>query len=143
MKGLPPKTSKSISKIVEGKFDKLALSFLGIIPKIEENKSILLSTKRNSLVYLFFKALNSKKPTKQEKDLLKVILSIANGYIDGLKERTKSRILQEMNSYVLNKENRGVPAKTEDLKEIMQNEMDKAKKHFELIANTESNKTIN
>jgi len=143
MKGLGIKATEAIEKMVSERFDKISLSFLGLVPKISKTKKIVFSTAKNSLTSLFLKALGTKKPNTDEEDTLKVLLRIASGYVDALKERTQSRIIHDINAYVLEQNLKGGKVSTDKAKGIFRDEMSKAGKHFKLIANSESNKTAN
>ena len=143
MKGLSNKAVEAIERMVSDKFDTIGMDFLGIVPKVSRTKRIIFSTARNSLTSLFLKALGSRTPNKNEEDSLKVILRIANGYVEALKNRTQSRIIQNINSYILNQNSKNKAIKLDTTKEIFREEMNKAGKHFKLIANSESNKTTN
>ena len=143
MRGLSIKAVEAIEKLVGDKFDTIGMQFLGIIPKITKTKRIIFSTSKNSLTSLFLQALGTRNPNKDEEDTLKVILRIANGYVDSLKERTQSRVIQNINAYMLDQGSKRENVSLGETKKIFREEMDKAGKHFKLIANTESNKTTN
>jgi hypothetical protein len=116
---------------------------LGLIPKLSREKKVIFTTSRNSLTSLFLQALGSQDPNKSEEDTLKVLLRIANGYADALKERTKSRIIHRIDGYLKEQYLSEDQAKSTSICDMFNAEMDKAKKHFKLIANTESNKAVN
>ena len=139
MKGITLKAVEAIEKYIANKFDTISLSFLGIIPKITKERRITFSTAKSSLTSLFLQALGTRKPNKPEENSLKVILRIANNYMEALKERTQARTIHNVDAYL--KENKEPNAK--EIKKIISTEMDKAKHHLKLIANTESNKCIN
>jgi len=141
VKGLTLNAIKAVEKMIDNKFDSIALNFLGIIPNQVKSKKITFTIKNDSLVSLFARSLGSVEPTKEENDLLKVILNIANGYIESLKERTKARIVNDVDAYI--KDQKGKDISLKDIREIMSTEMGKAKNHFKMIANNESNKCIN
>jgi len=143
MRGLSIKDVEAIEKMVGQKFDKIGLDFLGIIPTITKTKRITFSTSKNSLTSLFLQALGTRNPNVNEEDTLKVILRIANGYVDSLKERTQARIVQNINAYMLEQGAKREPVSLDNAKKIYRAEMEKAGKHFKMIANSESNKTAN
>lgn len=143
MKGLSAEAVEAIEKMVGDKFDSIGMQFLGLIPKVTKTKRIIFSTAKNSLTSLFLQSLGTRNPNKEEEDTLKVILRIANGYINALKERTQARTVQNINSYILDQNSKREPVNPDKIKEIFTDEMDKAGKHFKLIANSESNKTTN
>ena len=143
MKGLSDKAVEAIERMVADRFDSIGMQFLGMIPKVTKSKRIIFSTAKNSLTSLFLQALGSRNPNKQEEDTLKVILRIANSYVDALKNRTQARIIQNINAYVTDQNSKRETVKIGETKKIFREEMDKAGKHFKLIANSESNKTTN
>lgn len=143
MKGLSSEAVEAIEKMIGSRFDTISMQFLGMIPKVSKTKRIVFSTSKNSLTSLFLQALGTKNPNKQEEDSLKVILRIANGYVDALKSRTQARIIQGIESYVTNQNSKREPIESSQASKIFRDEMDKAGKHFKLIANSESNKTTN
>ena len=143
MRGLSIKAVEAIEKLVGDKFDKIGMQFLGIIPTITKTKRITFSTSKNSLTSLFLQSLGTRNPNTHEEETLKVILRIANGYVDSLKERTQARIVQNINAYMLEASSKRETASIDGAKKIFRDEMDKAGKHFKMIANSESNKTTN
>jgi intein/homing endonuclease len=143
MHGLSLDAVDAIEKIVSRRFDVIGMHFLGLVPKIKGTKKITFATSRNSLTSLFLQALGTRDPNKEEEDTLKVLLRIANMYVDALKERTQARIVQNVNAYIFDQNNKGKPIDTDETTKIFRKEMDKAGKHFNMIANTESNKTTN
>jgi len=143
MNGLSLKAVEAIERMVSERFDTIGVQFLGIIPTVTRTKRIVFSSARNSLTSLFLQALGTRNPNNSEEETLKVILRIANGYVDALKERTQARIVQNINAYILDQQAKDNPVSIDKTKKIFREEMDKAGKHFKLIANSESNKTTN
>ena len=143
MSALTLKAIRSIERLVDDHFDKISMEFLGIIPKMTQQKRIIFSTAQNSLVSLYSEALGNTNPNKNEENILKVMLRISNGYIDSLRDRTKSNIIEKINGYILDQEAKKETISLNKAKEMFRDEMEKAKKHFKLIANTESNKVTN
>lgn len=143
MKGLSSEAAEVIEKMIGEKFDVIGMQFLGLIPKVSKTKRIVFSTAKNSLTSLFLQALGTRDPNKEEEDTLKVILRIANGYVEALKERTQARAIQNINAYITEQNSKREPISSAQAKKIMETELDKAGKHFKLIANSESNKATN
>ena len=114
-----------------------------MVPKLTKEKRIVFSTAKNSLTSLFLQALGSRDPNKPEEDTLKVILRIASGYTDALRDRTTARVIQSIDGYVREQTLKEKPVKADKVREMVETEMGKAKNHFKLIANTESNKAAN
>ena len=142
LKGFSSKTISIFKEVIGDRFNSLITSFIGIVPK-KKGKNIVFSTNKNSLVELFFQALDSTNPTKEDKDALKIILGISNDYLESLKNRTSARAIESINAYAINQKNRGAPISGKEIKNILSLEMDKAGKHIKLIANAETNKAIN
>ena len=94
MKGLSVNALQVIEDLIDGRFNSISLKFLGIVPKLTREKKIIFSTNKSSLTSLFLQALGSRDPNKNEEDSLKVILRMANGYIDALKSKTKNKVFQ-------------------------------------------------
>ena len=143
MAGITNEAAEAIAKMVEGRFNSISLSFLGLVPKLSKEKRIVFSTAKNSLTSLFLQALGNKDPNKSEEDALKVILRIASGYTDALRDRTTSRVIQSIDGYVREQTLKDKPIKSDKVKEMVEKEMKSAKNHFKMIANTESNKAAN
>ncbi len=143
MKGLSVKATEAIEKLIHNKFDTLSLQFLGLIPKATKEKRIVFSTSRQNIISLFLQALGDRDPNNLEEQTLKKIMQIAAGYIDGLKERTASKIVADIDSYVTNQNMKKQPIAPGKIGEIIDKDMKQAKNHFKLIANSESNKAVN
>lgn len=142
MRGLSYGALKKIANLIDQHFDSIGLKFLGLIPKSRGSR-IFFDAEPDSLVSLFLEALDTKSPTKTEEDTLKSILTIADGYVDALKERTKAQVLQDINAYVNDQKRQKKPIDVSKVNEIFTEKIDKAKAHFELIAGQESYKTKN
>lgn len=143
MKGLNEKAVQAIEAMIEGRFNVISLDFLGLIPKMNKQKRIVFSTSKNSITSLFLDALGSKKPNNAEEDTLKVLLRIASNYTDALRDRTKARVINSIDSYVKDQNAKSNPIKADKVRGIVEKEMGAAKNHFKLIANSESNKAAN
>lgn len=143
MRGLSSKAIDAIERLIDSKFDSISLKLLGLMPKQAKDKSIVFSASKNNLMSLFFQALGNRTPNQVEETTLKTIMRVANGYLDSLKDRTKAKVVHEVDSYVKNQRNRKEPIKTKKIGAMIDGEMDKAGKHIKLIANAETNKCIN
>lgn len=139
MKTIPEELLEAIHKVLGGFFNTMSQDLLGIVPKLNNQKKIVFTSKPQGLVSLFLKGLNDTKLLQDEKEALNVLLRISSGYVSALKDRTESNILNSLNGYLTqNKAFKAIEFQT-----IVNKEMDKAKKHFELISNAESNKSVN
>lgn len=143
MKGISVRVTKALEKIVEGVFDSLSLNFLGIKPKVTRSKKVIFSTSKNSITSLFLEALETNDPTQSEEDTLKVLLRVSQKYIDALKNRTQAKVINSVDSYVRNKNLKKEQVVMKEVRGLVTGELDKAKNHFKMIANTESNKAGN
>ena len=143
MKGLSLRAVEAIEKLIEDTFGSLALDFLGIVPKLTKEKKIVFSTSKNSLTSIFLNSLETTDPTKSEEETLKVLLRVADSYVSALENRTKSRVIGSLDSYIKNQNSKGLDISYELMRDMVNKEMGQAKKHFSMIANTESNKASN
>jgi len=143
MDGLTNKTAKAIEGLIKAKFNNISLKILGIIPNINKEKNLVFTTSRSNLISLFLQALGSRDPNKVEENTLKVLLRVASGYIDGLRDRTSSKILNDIDAYFRSLSNKDEDPSISKINQIVEKEMDKAGKHLNLIANSESNKALN
>jgi hypothetical protein len=143
MKGLTEKGVRSIENLVKQQFNSFSLKFLGLIPEQSKQKSIIFKTSQNSILSLFLKALKTKNPNELEERSLKVLLRIASGYLDALKERTSARVVQDVNAYITNTSLKSETVSIKQVNKIISDEMSKAGKHLKLIANAESQKAVN
>lgn len=143
MQGLSEKAAQSVERLIKAKFDNISLDFLGLIPKTTKEKSIVFTTSRQNVISLFLQALGSRDPNRLEETTLKKLMSVASNYIDALRDRTTARIVNDLDAYMRNQQLKGQSSSLSDISGIIDKEMKKAKNHFKLIANSESNKAVN
>ena len=143
MRGLSSKSIEAIEGLIEAKFNGITLKLLGLIPKKAKEKTIVFSASKNNLMSLFLQALGSRKPNDLEETTLKTMMRVANGYLDSLRDRTKSKIVHELDSYVKNQYSKKQPVSSKKLDNIIGQEMSRAGNHVKLIANAETNKSVN
>ena len=80
MIGISSSGKENINKIVENMFDRIALSFLGNIPRLQNKKLMVFSTQSNiGLPHLFVQAMQNKPLNAIEHDVLKSLLVSADG----------------------------------------------------------------
>jgi hypothetical protein len=125
-----------IQDFVSAKFDKIALRFLGIIPRLSRNKTELRTT-RSSLASLFLQALGTREPNQTEEDALKMCLRIASDYMESLKQKTQAEILVN-----LNEEFRKKPDAV-NVSRVVREGFNKATNHLNVVLNAESNRCVN
>lgn len=143
MEGLSPKALKFLEKTLRSKFDDISLRFLGLIPRQIKEKHIVFQTSKVSLISIFLQALGTKNPNKLEERTLKTILSVANGYLNGLRDKTVARLTHDVDSYVKNQKSQSKPVSINTIDKIIKKEFNKAGNNLKLIANCESNKASN
>jgi hypothetical protein len=143
MQGLSEKAAKSVERLIKAKFDNLSLSFLGLIPKATKEKNIVFTTSRQNIISLFLQALGTRDPNRLEEVVLKKLMGVASNYIDALRDRTTARVVNDLDAHVRNQQLKGQSVTGSEISSIIDKEMGKAKNHFKLIANSESNKAVN
>ena len=125
-----------IQDFVSAKFDKIALRFLGIIPRLSRNKTEL-KTARSSLSSLFLQSLGTREPNQNEEDALKMCLRIASDYMEALKQKTQAEILVNLNEEFRKKPN------AVNLSRVVREGFNKATSHLNVVLNAESNRCVN
>lgn len=143
MEGLSEKSLKALESILRHKFNTISLDFLGIIPRPIKERHIIFQTSKNNLISIFLKALGTRDPNNLEEKTLKTMLSIANGYMNGLRDRTVARLIHDIDSYAKDQKSQGKSLSLNKIDEIIKKQMDKAGNHLKLIATAESNKANN
>lgn len=144
MLGISSQGKSSINQIIEDMFDKIALQLIGEIPKLKRRKTLVISSRKNyNLSHLFVQSMANKQPNAVERDALKSLLVSANGYVESLKNRTKSTITERIDG--LAKESGFKKRKLEEseIQSIISEEMQKAKSHLKTIAESEGTKLRN
>jgi len=142
MRGLSLKSITKIEKIIQDKFDKISIRLLGIIPK-SNRKRIIFSATKNNLISLFLQSLGTRNPNRIEERTLKIILGIAGGYVDALKKKTTSNLINQLNAYVNDSIKRNSSISNTKIKNIINEEIKKTTNHLKLITSAESNKAVN
>lgn len=142
---ISPETLKNIQGVIDRLFNQVKTSFLGGVPDLSRNKRIIFSTSDNSqtLIHLFIKALGNKSPNQAEEEALKQMLSIANSYVDSLKEKTKAQVVSSVSNYYQQQNLRNEAPVSDDLINIIKENMEKSKSQLDIIANAESKNVTN
>jgi len=144
MRGLSSVTKENIARIVEDLFDKIALQFIGDIPKLKYKKLLLIGHAQNlGLPHLFVQAMQNRVPNPIEQDALKGLLDSAHGYIEALKNRTKSNITEKVDGMVKEANLRKGRINQEEIQNVINDELDKAQKHLRTIVESEGTKFRN
>src|SRR6266404_5279748 len=101
MIGMSSAGKDQIKALIEEMFDKLALSFLGHIPRLAHMKYLAISGQKNlGLAHLFVQSMANKNPNMFEQDALKSLLESTYGYIDSLKSRTQSNLTESVDGII-------------------------------------------
>jgi very-short-patch-repair endonuclease len=140
MRGISFSALQKIAELIDDHFESISFNFLGLVPKLKSSR-IVFDANPDSLVSLFINALGDGEPTKTEEDTLKSLLFVADSYIDALKERTKAKVLHDINGYVSDQKKSGKAINLRVVSDILDKNLDKSKTQFQVIANSES-KTV-
>lgn len=144
MIGVSSSGIEAINQAVESMFDRIARQFIGDIPKLKDSKSIIMTVTPNyGLANLFVQALGNRYPNALEKDVLKTMLMSADGYLEALKNTTKSNVANRVDALAREAKIRGEKMSMEQIEEVLADEMKKARSKMQTIAEAESTKTRN
>lgn len=143
MYGISSSGKEAIELAVSKMFDVLAYKLLGNIPKLKNKSPFFSSSPIMSLAHIFIQALGNKEPNHFEKDVLRGILNSSYGYIEGLKNKTSSSVVESVDSLVREAKIRGERVNSTQITELISEKMEKAKSEIKLIAEAETTKTRN
>lgn len=144
MIGISGTGKENIGKIVDDLFDNIALQLIGEIPRLKNKKLAIISMDQHfGLAHLFVKAMQDKAPNAIEQDLLRGLLKSTDGYIEALKNKTRSNITEAIDG--LAREARLGKVKVDEAKfsAILKEEMTKARAHMTAIVESEATKLRN
>lgn len=144
MIGLSSQSKEEVANVVESMFDNIALQFIGDIPKLKNKKMLVISSKRNfGLGHLFVQSMQNRNPNPVESDVLKSLLESAYGYVESLKNRTKSNVTERIDGIVREAGLQGRQVSEAEIHEILAEELRKARTHMKAIAESEATKLRN
>lgn len=144
MFGLSSRVKEALNEAVEDIFDRIALDFIGDIPKLRNKKNLVISSQRNfGLAHLFVQAMGNKLPNEIEQDVLTSLLNSSHGYIESLKNRTRANITERIDGLSREATLRNEKMNQADVQTVISEEMGKAKAHMVAIAESESTKLRN
>ena len=143
MYGISSSGKEAIEIAISKMFDALAYKLLGNIPKLRNKSPYFGSNSPFSLAHIFIQAIGGKEPNHLERDVLRSILNSSHGYIEGLKNRTSSNVVESIDALVKEAKTRRSHVSTSQLAELMSQEMEKARGQLKLIAEAETTKTRN
>jgi hypothetical protein len=122
----------------------MSLQLIGDVPSLRNKKSIIFTSKPDlTLSHLFLKSLGSERLLPQEKEALKNLLSTTEEYISSLRAKTKAQLTENIDSYVKEQILKNQRPSTVDLKNLINESLNKARDHFKTIAEAESTKARN
>jgi hypothetical protein len=144
MIGISSKGKENIGGIVDSLFDKMAFKLLGSIPALKDKKALIFTTKNQfSLANLFVAAMNNQPLNEVESDVLKGMLDTAHGYVESLKNKTKSNVTDQLDAMIKEAKAKGVGVSMVDVQRVIGKEMEKAKSHVGAITMSEATKARN
>lgn len=144
MFGISSSSKANIGNIVENLFDQIALDLIGDIPKLKNTKRLIISSKPNfGLSHLFVQAMKNKTPNIIEQDVLKSILESAHGYVESLKNKTKSNIVERIDGLAREASLKNQKLDEEKVQEVLDEEMKRAKVSLQALVESESTKFRN
>jgi hypothetical protein len=144
MFGISGNGKDSIGKIIDDIFDRIALQFIGNLPKYQNKKLAVFSSQENfGLSNLFVQAMQNKMPNALEQDVLRSLLVSADGYIESLKSKTRSNVTELVDGIVKEARIRNEPVDSQFLENAIQEEMGKASTHLKTVIESEATKLRN
>lgn len=144
MFGLSSKVKEALNGTVEDIFDRIALQFIGDIPRLKNKKNLVISSDRNfGLAHLFVQAMGNKAPNELEKDVLQSLLESSHGYIESLKHKTRANITERIDGLSREATLNNTKMSRDEVQKVIADEMQKAKSHMVTIAESESTKMRN
>lgn len=144
MKGISSGGKEAIGQKVEELFDRIALEFIGDIPRLRNKKTIVISSKRNfGLADLFVQSMRDQNPNIVERDALKGLLNSAYDYVEALKSKTKVSVTERIDGLVRESKLGNRDVQESEIQAILDEELQKGKSHLKAIAEAESTKLRN
>ena len=143
MKGLPSSTKDLISSTIEGLFDRMAFRLIGYDFRNKKYAVFTSNGQNMGLSQLFMQAIGERYPNQIEQDAMKKLLGTAHDYLDGLKNRTMATVSNEIDSYVIDQQNKGQPVSDLEIQRKLIDGLIKAKSGLNTIAAAETTKIRN
>lgn len=144
MRGISSTGKEAIGQHVENMFDRIALDFIGDIPRLRNKKSIVISSKRNfGLADLFIQSMRNQAPNTVEQDALKGLLNSAFDYVESLKNNTRASVTERIDGLVREAHSQKRQVTEEEIQVVLNEELSKSKSKLQAIAEAESTKLRN
>jgi hypothetical protein len=141
--GLSSTVKEALNGAVEDLFDRIALQFIGNIPKLRGKNLVITSDPHMGLAHLFIQAMGNKTPNELERDVLKSLLESSHGYIEALKNKTRANITERIDGLSREATLKNTKMSQTDVQAAIAEEMQKARSHMLAIAESESTKLRN
>lgn len=142
MYGISSSGKDRIKELVEKLFDKIALKLLGRIPSLR-NKNIFFNANLPTLGNIFIQSLGNRRPNPVEEDALRGLLDSSHGYIEALKHATRSNVIEQVDGLIKQARLNGDKVSSEQIEEVLKEQLDKAKNGLKLVAESEGTKIRN
>lgn len=78
-----------------------------------------------------------------ETEAMKSILSTAEEYVSALRSKTKADLAHKVEAYIMESRSKGIAPSTVNIKKEVETSLEKARKHFQMIGDTEATKSRN
>jgi hypothetical protein len=142
MHGISSSGKDRIKELVDRLFDSMALALLGRIPSLR-NKDIYFDPKTTTLGSIFIAALGNRRPNPVEEDALRSILDSSHGYVESLKNTTRSNVIEQVDGLVKQANIKGDKVSPEQIQALVREHLKKAKDSLQTIVESESTKIRN
>lgn len=144
MRGISDPVKNVISGVIDLMFDRMAYRLLGMIPAFKDKKTILFSASpTTTLAHLFVQAMGNTRPLPKEEEVMRSMLSTAHGFMEALKVKTKTQLVEAVDSYVREARARGETPSESAIKNKIAEELNKAGNHVKTISEAEATKARN
>jgi len=142
--GISSGGKEALGKVVEEMFDTIALQLIGDVPQLQNKKRLIISSEPNlGLAHLFVQAMKNRAPNAVERDALKSLLASSYGYIESLKNKTKSHVAERLDGLAREASLQKRKIDRNDVQSVIDEELGRAKSSLEAIAEYESTKLRN
>lgn len=144
MIGISGTTKENVGKIVDDMFDNIAIQLIGEIPRLRRKKLAIISMEHHfGLANLFVQAMANKVPNAVEQDLLRGLIASTDGYIESLKNKTRTNITERIDGMVREARIKRSKVTESEIQAAIKDEMSKAKEHMTAIVESEASKLRN
>lgn len=144
MIGISGRAKDTIGSIVDDMFDNIALQLIGEIPRLKNKKLAIISMENHfGLAHLFVQAMQNRMPNQIERDLLRGLLASTDGYIESLKNKTRSNVTEGIDGLAREAGLAKDKVAGEMVQALVAEEMKKARAHMTAIVESEASKLRN